>query len=774
MGKFRFEGTRLIVDVTASPHELFSAAFINDHLKDLSTLVESPKTIRYEEEIFVEFNESQTSMLIEYAKLIHQTETIMLNTQVYGHPQDDAVSKRKKLLADFHDYLFMDPVLAVALLKDYSEPSPERQIFYDGFRVFRAWVNGIIKAVSDSALYKLVEKTGDLRSAFLSMAGLKSMQFVSTIALDLPKNAVPIDSPDARYDLGFGLVVQIYDTGSESYFYNIENNNLKSLPPELVTMMRAEIGNSLSKASDELVDYTTISETKTREYRQKFLDEAALHKMSITLDQATAMAREAAAWIYGLGAPIENMSIDHENITDIYIDSENAPIYIEHAKFGLCHTIWRYNKELLEHAFKNIMAITKQTRKFDQNNPVVDVVLTRLNMRCHLQRPPATFGELQAALRLTKEKPFTYVEYLNYRSFSAFFAGYDDVMVGIGCSEAVLGLKGVGKTAFTSAKISAISTKRRILPIEDIEEIPTKAYRKRGFHIAAMRVQSSDKEESGGTHELDLVSMANASLRMGDACLIINEIRSRLAIQGVINLLNTQPGVFILYNLHAQSLKDIQDRLELVFGIPSASMYTTDRYSFLKKIRFGRKGRVFRLLGSSYESDQDNKQFIEIFTFKRGNNIDESYLECNFLKNKEASMWDLADADLAKVAKELKFEFVPPALARRAEDNGLAPEQYVMLAFVKGKMYSEILRKSRELGDKDLMEVDFVIKCNAALNNLLRENEKADGTVDFVQLQKLWSAKFVQIMAADRAARMSELKSSPQPAPGGAGKKKPK
>src|SRR3989344_2889320 len=123
-----------------------------------------------------------------------------------------------------------------------------------------------------------------------------------------------------------------------------------------------------------------------------------------------------------------------------------------------------------------------------------------------------------------KEQPFTYPQYLAFRSMSPFFVGYDDVLVGLGCSEAVLGLKGVGKTAFTAAKVSAIGTRRRIIPIQDIEEIPVRAFRKRGFHMGAARVQSSDTDvrnlQSG---ELDLVTMANALLRMGDAALIINE-----------------------------------------------------------------------------------------------------------------------------------------------------------------------------------------------------------------------------------------------------------
>jgi len=230
--------------------------------------------------------------------------------------------------------------------------------------------------------------------------------------------------------------------------------------------------------------------------------------------------------------------------------------------------------------------------------------------------------------------------------------------------------------------------------------------------------------------------MANALLRMGDAALIINEIRSRIAVQGVINLLNTQPGVFLLYNLHAESLRDVQDRLELVFGIPGASMYATDRYSFLKKIRFGRKGRVYRVLGYEFESDPENRRFEEVFKYRRGPNIDECILEAKFIRNPEAELYDFTKLDLSKLEKELDIEFIPPVLARRCSETGISPEQYILQAFLKGKMYDKLYRLSMEHNDPLLRDLDFVVKVNTDVNRMLGEIEKENGTVDYGQAQK--------------------------------------
>lgn len=702
--------------------------------------------MRYEEEVVIELDEEKSAIISEYCGLIRQIEAIMLNPKTYGRMEDSNYLNRKKLLKEFYDYVFMNPLVAARVLKEYTEPYPEKAAYVEGYRGFQAWVNGIQDAYSKSSLYLLCQKTGDLRASFLALLGLKSLLFMQNFMLSVPKEATPLSMPEANYDLPNGLKVKIYDIpGGEAHIYTMENAIIEHLPEKLQEILRDAIQEGL-KETKQTIDFTTVFDDRSREFAQKFIDFASLEKIPITQEQAVAMGREAAAWVVGLGAPIENMALDQENITDIYIDGENSPIYIEHAKFGLCHTLWRYNREMLELAFKNITSSSVGYKKFDKSNPVVDIVLTRLAMRCHLQRPPATFGELQGALRIMRDQPFTYPMYLKLSSMSAFFAGYDDVMVGLGCSEAVLGLKGVGKTAFTSAKVAAIGTKKRILPIQDIEEIPTKAYRKRGFHIGAVQVQSSDREEFGQGGELDLVSMTNAALRMGDACVIINEIRSRLAVQGVVNMLNTQPGIFLLYNLHAQSLKDVQDRLETVFGIPAASMFSTDRYSFLKKVRYGRKSRVYRMLGYQYETDLKEKKFVEVFRLERGESVESTCLHCLFTNLPEAEAKSLSNADLGKIDKQLKLEFIPPALERRCDESAIDPRQHVMEAFFKGKIYSQIYEASKEHEHPHFLELDYVLRCTTAANNLLKRMDAEETKIDWNRVDKEWAKIYAGLM----------------------------
>lgn len=733
-----------VMDSIASPYELFSSECINSQLKQLALLpaLDFDK-IRYEEETVIELSEEHTKIVKEYVEVARQTEAFLINPETFGRKEDDNFIARKKVLNDVLDSLFQSPVLAARRIEDYSEPEPTRGIFLDGYRRFFGTIQKVHDAIVATKMYQLTQQQEDIRQVFLSFAKMKTAAFVETFVLELPPEAKPFKKADSKYPLLYGVNVQIYELiGKEANFYVQQNPILTGVNEQMKKVLRETISANMQPVTGTAVDYNVLYDQKLLEYRRQYLDNASSMKIPLTTDEALAMAKETVNWTLGMGSPIENMALDGENITDIYVDAENSPVYLEHANYGTCHTPYRYNRQLLEYAFLNCTMAAKVGKRLDERNPLIDVMVNRLNMRCHLQGPPATFGELQCALRIMKPTPFTYSEYLNYKSMSGFFAGYDDTMVGLGCSEGVMGVKGCGKTSFTAAKITAIGTKKRILPIQDIEEIPVRAYRRYGFHMGAAKIAPEEEEKNA----LDLVKMTSALLRMGEAAIIINELRSRTAIQGIINLLNTQPGVFALYNFHAESIKDVQDRLELVFGIPSAAMFATDRYTFMHKFRFGRKEKLYRIIRNTYETDPPAQKFVETFTFERGPNIDSSRLQCTFVKNPEASEWFIDKINLAKLEKDLDVAFVPPALKRRSADSGVSPEQYILESFMKGRVYSQVYRASIDTGNKNLREMDFVLKCNATLRKLMKEMESESGEIDWGALQKEWDPQFKKLM----------------------------
>lgn len=741
-------GKKAYVDLSKASFEFGSTEFLNYHLKNLVSFVQDHEVeqIIYEEETSYPLSKEGTAILVEYARALGEIETIFLKKEVYGDPRDGMYTKRMEVVKRFLTTAYTNPLEAVRFLENYREPLPDRASMMKSYEIFMNTVKYMINRLKSTRFYNLVVAKGGVKEAFLSLVNLSTLNYIDVVVLDIPEDAVKVSRKEGEYRLSYGVKVQIYEIPEKDmYIYDIRQPEIEELPLELKNLLRELIINQL-KENFLNQDYNVLYNYKINEYKQLFLEAALLRNIPITPRQALLMARDAASWVIGFGAPIENISLDRDNVTDIYIDSENSPIYLDHREFGITHTLYRYNREQLERAFKN-MVLSERGKKFDSNSPVVDVVSARASMRCHLQRPPATFGELQGALRLMSEEPFTYAQYLYYKSMTPLFAGYDDVLVTYGSSEAVLGVKGVGKTSFTAAKIAAIGTRRRIIPVQDIWEIPVRAYRKRGFHIGAAKIASLDMEHlNRDLAELDLVAMANALLRMGDAALIINEVRSKSNVQGIINLLNTQPGVFLLYNLHAESLADIRDRLELVFGIPSSSMFATDRYTFLKKLRFSRKGRTYRVIGFEYESNRKEKKFEKVFELERGDNIDSTILKAQFIKNPEANQREWKDLDISRLSKELDIVFIPPTIQRRADDNGFKPEELILQAFYKGYTIYRIYKAAIDTGNKDLMKLDFYLKANNLANKIIFDMEQEFGEVDFGEAQKVFDSTFPSLV----------------------------
>jgi hypothetical protein len=108
---------------------------------------------------------------------------------------------------------------------------------------------------------------------------------------------------------------------------------------------------------------------------------------------------------------------------------------------------------------------------------------------------------------------------------------------------------------------------------------------------------------------------------------------------------------------------------------------------------------------------------------------------------------------MAKMEKDLDIAFIPPALARRSEESGITPEQYLLQAFFKGKVYYDIYKASEETNDKLLLELDFVVKANTVANKILSSLEKETGTVDFKDAVKRWDKEFKLALKEELATR---------------------
>jgi hypothetical protein len=146
----------------------------------------------------------------------------------------------------------------------------------------------------------------------------------------------------------------------------------------------------------------------------------------------------------------------------------------------------------------------------------------------------------------------------------------------------VAGTRSAGKTSLLGAMLIEIMRKYRLITIEDTLELPSTALRKLGYNIQQMKVASA---MSKGTAEVSAEEGIRTTLRLGDSCLIVGEVRSTEAkslyeAMRVGALANVVAGT-----IHGDSPYGVFDRVVNDLEVPRTSFKATDLIVVANPIR---------------------------------------------------------------------------------------------------------------------------------------------------------------------------------------------
>jgi hypothetical protein len=153
------------------------------------------------------------------------------------------------------------------------------------------------------------------------------------------------------------------------------------------------------------------------------------------------------------------------------------------------------------------------------------------------------------------------------------FAGFISFMVTHGRSFLVAGPRGSGKTSVLGACLLEILRKYRVITIEDTQEIPLAAFLKLGYDILPLKVKSALLTEG---MEIPFDSGLRTSLRLGDSCLIIGEIRSTEAKVLYEAMRVGATSNVVAGTIHADTPYGVFDRVVNDLGVPPGSFKVTD------------------------------------------------------------------------------------------------------------------------------------------------------------------------------------------------------
>ncbi len=226
-----------------------------------------------------------------------------------------------------------------------------------------------------------------------------------------------------------------------------------------------------------------------------------------------------------IGFGLIEVLLQDKNLQDIVLNSPVtlSPVFVRHQEFDECYTNILPSQEDAESWAAKFRMVSG--RPLDEANPILDTDLVLGNIRARvavIQEPLSPTG-LAYAFRRHREDPWTLPLFIKHRMINSFSAGLLSFLISGNRTFLIGGTRSSGKSSMLGALMLEILPKYRVIVLEDVMELPVDALRKLNYDVLRMKVRSALLKT---TSEVGADEGIRVSLRLGDSCLILGEIRS--------------------------------------------------------------------------------------------------------------------------------------------------------------------------------------------------------------------------------------------------------
>jgi archaeal flagellar protein FlaI len=418
------------------------------------------------------------------------------------------------------------------------------------------------------------------------------------LVFDLPDDAEIVDQykiAQESYDESLVTLLRKKDDSKLIYHLTPPENSLDEDYHVLLNLAKSVLIEHQPKA-EEFTDtertrqvFFNISKDLLQDLAQSkgiYLDYSKLNQLATILVRHT------------IGFGLIEVLLQDKNLQDIVL---NAPIsmtniFLRHQKYGECTTNILPSQEDADSWAAKFRMISG--RPLDEANPILDTQLGIGNIKSRIaiiQQPLSPDG-LAYAIRRHRDDPWTLPLFIKNKMINPFAAGLFSFLISGSRTMLVAGTRSSGKTSLLGSLMLEIIPKFRIIVIEDTLELPVESLRKLNYDILRMKVRSSLLKT---TTEVSADDGIRTSLRLGDSCLIMGEVRSVEAkalyeAMRVGALANVVAGT-----IHGASPYGVFDRVVNDLGVPATSFKATDIIAVANPIKsadgLSSKRRVLQL-----------------------------------------------------------------------------------------------------------------------------------------------------------------------------------
>lgn len=558
----------------------------------IDALIENSNVSRiiFEQDKNYNYDFKETSFLLEIASLYvyFQRQEKILSHEKLVTVGDDFFSKRYNELFTFLQYLKRDPILA------YSEL---RRILIEA-RIFLKRVEGDYKIDQGNyvrfleKIYEMIERTNLIQGVLPFLSNYKRGErgiyhrffrpdilpnFTFTrLVQDLPIDSEIVSQYQIKgEDYDVSTVTILKRPNQAKYFYHITppENQLTEDENELMKLARSVLIEHQPKA-EELIDTERTRQVFFNIAKDLLRDLSESKGIKFDYSRMNKLAKILVRHTIGFG--MVEILLQDKNCQDISLNApiSQVPVYVKHGEYGECETNILPSREDSDSWAAKFRMLSG--RPLDEANPILDTQLEiegNLRARIAIVQNPLSPDGLAYSIRRHRESPWTLPLFIKNKMINSLGAGLMSFLIDGSRTLLVAGTRSSGKTSFLGSLMLEINTKNRIISVEDSLELPMESLRKMGYNLLRMKVRSALLK---GTSEVSAEDGIRTSLRLGDSCLIVGEVRS-----GEAKALYEAMRVGALANvvagtIHGASPYGVYDRVVNDLGVPATSFKATD------------------------------------------------------------------------------------------------------------------------------------------------------------------------------------------------------
>ena len=405
-----------------------------------------------------------------------------------------------------------------------------------------------------------------------------------------------------------------------------------------------------------------------------------------------------------IGFGMLEILLQDKNLQDISLNAPISmiPVFVKHQDYDDCLTNILPSQEDVDSWAAKFRLVSG--RPLDEANPILDTQLEigKIRARIAIIQKPLSPDGLAYAIRRHRDEPWTFPLFVQNKMINPLAAGLLSFLIDGSRTLLIAGTRSSGKTSFLGSLMLEIISKFRIIVIEDTLELPIESLRDLKYDILRMKVRSALLKT---TTEISADDGIRTSLRLGDSCLIIGEVRSVEAqalyeAMRIGALANVVAGT-----IHGASPYGVFDRVVNDLKVPATSFKATDIIVIANPIKtpdglhsFKRVVRISEVRKHWQKDPLEEKGFVDLMRY----NVETDELE---------PTEDLINGD-SEIIKDVASN------VKGWAGNWDAVWDNILL---RAKIKEEIVKIAEKLKNPKILEAKFSTASNQAFHRISDE-----------------------------------------------------